>query len=237
MFEFYGAEITNLLTSFEIGGVCPHCKQAGKFVRLTTPIVGHISHHKMHETVADYGCIICRKNIPILWTIVDIKGNDLLVAIPRSLVPAREPFDFDHVPELVRKEIEEALDCLSVNAFHSFAAVCRRAIQAIAVNLGAGASTKIEKQIDEMIELSGLDDEWKELAKQIMLSGHDGSHPHLPDMDMERSKIPVSLLQDLTYQLYTRPGKVKAAAELRILATKKQERSREKGARRHRFVV
>jgi hypothetical protein len=165
---------------------------------------------------------------PILWSIVEIKGGELFVTYPRSVLPTREPFDFDDVPNEVKKEVEEALDCLSVSAFHGFAAVCRRALQAICTNLGAGASARVENQIDEMIALSGLDDEWKDLSKQIMLSGHDGAHPHLPAMDMERSRILVSMLQDLTYQIYTRPGKVKASAELRMKAIKNKKESDKK---------
>lgn len=58
-----------------------------------------------------------------------------------------------------------------------------------------------------------------------MLSGHDGSHPHLPEMNQERASVLLSLLQDLTYQLYTRPGNIEAAAELRkkAIESKKQE--------------
>ncbi len=117
--------------------------------------------------------------------------------------------------EEIEKEIEEALGCLSVSAFNGFAAVCRRAIQAICTNLGADATTKVKGQVEEMIHLTGLGKEWKELALQIMLSGHDGSHPHLPEMNAERAGVLLSLLRDLTYQLYTRPGKVKEASALR----------------------
>lgn len=215
MIEFYGTQPPGHIQSFEIGGICPHCKRAGKWHLLTLPQVAHLQQHGVNEVVIDYCCILCRKDIPVRWCIIENAGNNMSVSMPQVALPAKEPFDFDYVPELVKKEIDEALDCLSVNAYHGFASVCRRTIQAISVNLGAGASTKIEHQIDEMIELSELEDEWKELAKQIMLSGHDGTHPHLAEMDRERSEILVSLMQDLTYQIYTRPEKVRAAAQLR----------------------
>ena len=37
----------------------------------------------------------------------------------------------------------------------------------------------------------------------------------MPEIDAERADILLSLLRDLTYQLYTRPGKVKEASALR----------------------
>ena len=66
-----------------------------------------------------------------------------------------------------------------------------------------------------MVDIAGMDDEWKELALQIMLTGHDGAHPHLPDVDTGRAAVLLDLLRDLTYQLYTRPGNIRKAAELR----------------------
>jgi len=48
-----------------------------------------------------------------------------------------------------------------------------------------------------------------------MLTGHDGAHPHLPEVGQERAAVLLSLLKDLVYELYTRPGKVKKAASLR----------------------
>ncbi|MES1952584.1 hypothetical protein S4A8_17077 [Salinisphaera sp. S4-8] len=115
-------------------------------------------------------------------------------------------------------EIEEALDCLSVNAFNGFAALCRRVVQAICAELGAEGSNKVEKQIKQMFEITELDDQWEDLAKQIMLAGHDGAHPHLPEVNSNRAQVLLSLLRDLCYELFTRPGNIRASAALRAEA-------------------
>ena len=73
-------------------------------------------------------------------------------------------FDFEHVPDTVRDEIQEALACLSVAAYNGFAALCRRSIQAISTDLGADATSRVQNQINQMAELSDLDEELKELA-------------------------------------------------------------------------
>jgi len=165
--------------------------------------------------IASYSCDNCRAPLPVQWHIREWRGGDPVVFGPKVVIPAKEPYDFSFVPEVVTQEIDEALNCLSVNAYNGFAAVCRRAIQAICTNLGADASTKVKAQIEDMIATTGLGEEWKDLAIQIMLSGHDGSHPHLPDLSSERANVLLSLLKDLTYQLYTRPGKIKQASQLR----------------------
>lgn len=215
MLTFYGAKPPGYVQFLTLGGICPHCKSGSRFTLTTLPDNRQLFKDHISRVVLNYSCDICLGPIPIEWHVIEWSKDQLKVESPKLVLRSREPFDFEHVPEDVKKEIEEALGCLSVNAYNGFAAVCRRAIQAISTNLGSGASTKVKKQIEEMIEITGLDDEWKELATQIMLSGHDGSHPHLPDVNVERATVLLSLLKDLTYQLYTRPGKIKESAELR----------------------
>jgi hypothetical protein len=213
--KFYGNPPPDIVQNIHLGGVCPACKVATRFTLVVQPDVVRLEREKMTKFIASYSCDNCLEPIPVLWQIKEWMPGNPVVVDPQVISPSRDPFDFDHVPETVKREIDEALDCLSVNAWNGFAAVCRRAIQAICVNLGANASTKVQAQIEEMIEATGLGDEWKELAVQIMLSGHDGSHPHLPDVSAERAVILLSLLKDLCYQLYTRPGKIREAAQLR----------------------
>ena len=164
--------------------------------------------------VISYSCDVCLGAIPIEYRVQWV-DKVLVLNTPRLVERARVPFDFSHVPVVVREEIEEALDCLSVSAFSGFAALCRRSVQAICADLGADATTRVKKQFTEMIELAGLDDEWNELVFQVVLTGHDGAHPHLPDVSAERANVLLSLVQDLTYELYSRPGKVREAAQLR----------------------
>jgi hypothetical protein len=222
--KFYGVDPPNAINNLRPGGVCPHCKTATRFALSTVPIFGILHDDRAHSFVASYACDHCMQPIPIRWHIFSWNGQTPVVGDATVVVPSREPFEFNHVPEAVSHEIEEALDCLSVNAYNGFAAVCRRSIQAICVNLGADASTKVQKQIEEMIDATGLGDEWKSLAIQIMLSGHDGAHPHLPDVNQDRASILLSLLGDLCYQLYTRPGNIKQAAQLRKSAIEAKQK-------------
>lgn len=216
MLMFYGPQPPYSLYGLQLGGYCPYCKTGTRFKRTTDPISKLLISDNIEEVVINYTCEVCLRPIPVYWKIRKWSDvNTPEVHLPRVVLPMRDEFNFEHVPKSVKKEIEEALDCLSVNAYNGFAAVCRRSIQAICTDLGADATSKVKKQINEMVSLTGLDDNLKELAIQIMLSGHDGSHPNLPDVNAERVAVLLSLLRDLTYQLYTRPGKIKDAAVLR----------------------
>jgi hypothetical protein len=222
MLKFYGMQPPTNLYGLQVGGICPHCKTATRFA-LYVNVTERLLNDHSTEMIASYSCDACLRSIPIRWSIQSYNGSQPVVSAGEMVLPVREPFEFNHVPEEVEKEIREGLDCLSVGAYNGFAALCRRVIQAICTNIGAGASTKVKAQIDEMVELTGLDAAWKELALQIMFAGHDGSHPHLPDVNADRAAVLLSLVRDLTYQLYTRPGKVREAALLRREAIENQK--------------
>jgi hypothetical protein len=199
-----------------------HCKTGTRWSLTGIPNHSKILNEKIAQFVASYSCDSCLGTIGVLWDRQGNSGGEIVAGNPRPLIRTTEPYDFDHVPASVAKEIKEALDCLSVGAHNGFGGCCRRAIQALCTNLGAEASTKVKNQVQEMAAATGLEQEWVDLVLEVMLAGHDGSHPHLPALDGERSAVILSLLQDLTYQLYTRPGKVKEAATMRKAAIQKK---------------
>ncbi len=210
--------------------MCPHCKTGARYTLTTSPNINYLRRDNINSFIVNYSCEICLGPIPVRWDISNWPDqNNPNVQNPKEVLPVREPFDFTYVPNEVCVEIEEALDCLSVSAYNGFAALCRRAIQTISTNLGAKAASKVKKQIEEMMDITELGNEWKDLAFQIMLSGHDGSHPNLPDVDVDRASVLLTLLQDLTYELYTRPGKVKEAAQLRQEAIDKKNKEETNG--------
>lgn len=228
MLRYYGATPPDWFSKLYIGGKCPHCGVGSRFTLHSSPNYDLLNKEGMDEFVAGYSCDACLQPIPVIWRIVErnkgerTKGN-FKADFPNVILPAREDYDFHHVPEEVVREINEALACLSVGAYNGFAALCRRSVQAICEDLGVKGSSKVQSQIKEMLEMIDLGSEWEQLANQIMLTGHDGAHPHLPEVNADRASILLSLLQDLTYQLYTRPGKVKEAALLRRQAIEQKQ--------------
>lgn len=58
--------------------------------------------------------------------------------------------------------------------------MCRRCIQSISESMGAAGTTKVQNQLQELRSMGVTDDETFEQLHAIMLTGHDGAHPHLP---------------------------------------------------------
>lgn len=218
MIRVYGTQ-QGPLQSLAIGGRCPHCLENARYVLASAPMAAFLKQHETRELYASYICSGCSRAIPVRWSILGWQGDYPSVANPVEVLRIVAEYDFGHVPECVEIPIKEALDCLSVNAFNGFAAVVRRAVQAICEDLGAQGSTKIQQQIKDVHAQGMLDDDQKNLAEQIMLTGHDGAHPHLPNVDSGRAQLLLELLQDITTQIYTRPGRIKKNAEMRKQAS------------------
>lgn len=223
MIKVYGQQPPASIAALTIGGQCPCCQTTTRF--------SFAAHHEYQlakklgarAVIGNYLCDACSEPLPIKWQVDSWDGNQPVVDEPALLIQESIEYDLKHVPEAVAREIGEALMCLSVKAYNGFAAMCRRTVQAVCEDIGAKGSSKVKKQIEEMAEMVGLEEEWKQLAEQVMLTGHDGAHPHLPTVDAARAGLLLSLLQDLTYELYTRPGNVRAAADLRQQASRKSD--------------
>ncbi len=164
---------------------------------------------KLREIMVTYHCDACLKPIPVRYDVVD--WDPTRVDRAALALPVVEPFDFEHVPESVAHEVREALACLSVGAHNGFGAMSRRAVRALIDDLGGDGAARVEAQLGEMLSLSGLAGDWEALARGVLLPPGAGAM-ELPDMDAKRAAVLLSLLRDLAYQLYTRPGRVRAAA-------------------------
>lgn len=210
------------ISQYIIQALCPHCNTVSTLTAVSPPSAGVASSRALKEVIAGYACDHCNRAIPIIWEVMRCDSGGIFVGYPKEVISVREPFEFAHVPEIVRNDIEEALNCLSVRSFNGFAAMCRRTIQATCQYLGVGGSTKVEKQINELNELAELDPETFSSLRSIMLGGHDGAHPQLPAVDLDRAALLLQLLKDVTYQLFTRPGLVKEAAAKRAAAVQKK---------------
>jgi hypothetical protein len=209
MLQFYGTQPPGPLNALRCGGTCPHCGQRASFTRMHDLIENVAKAAKLSEVMITYHCDACLRPIPVAYDVID--WDPTRVDRPRVALPVRETFDVEHVPAEVVREVDEALACLSVGAHHGFGAMARRVVQAVVRDIGADGAARVASQLDEMLALSGVDEALAADARRLLLPA-DEADLSLPDMDARRAAVVLSLMRDLTYQLYTRPGRVRAAA-------------------------
>lgn len=206
---------------------CPICGTLTSLFIVSMPRNGLVKKYQLKRVGLVFRCGSC--NGPVFSEHVIFRFNtgtnifeinNELGLINRSL----EPFEMNYLPSAVTEDFKEALICYANNCWNAFAAMCRRSIQSACESLGAAGKDKVQNQINELRDMGVADEETFDQLKEIMISGHDGAHPHLPALTAERAAVLMQLMKDVFYQLFVRPAKIKEASELRkkAIAEKKQ---------------
>lgn len=204
---------------------CPHCGNSTNLILVAPPHFPSMQRFKPKKVGMVFLCASCLKPIFLKFIVLGYETNAVNINNEFELVerPSIE-FEFEFIPEPVVSDFKEALDCYSNSSFNAFGAMCRRTIQSSATELGAKGKSKVQNQLKEMKEMADIDDGTFDVLKQIIIDGHDGAHPHLPNLGPDRAEILLELIKDVMYQLFVRKGKLKKASELR----KKQIESNDK---------
>jgi hypothetical protein len=117
------------------------------------------------------------------------------------------------VPEKIAEDFREALRCQWIRAFKATVAMCRRAIQASALEKGASRNKKLDKQIDQLATKGTITEALRQMAHQVRLTGNVGAHPDkdgLADVAEEDANDIVQFTREFFHHVYVMPAKLKA---------------------------
>jgi hypothetical protein len=197
---------------------CPHCAVVSHMSAVSIPRFEYLKRFEPQTVGIGYRCGSCNNTVFLRFVpkyeFPCVHLSDEYEEVERP----KETFEFQYLPEQVRRDFKEALDCYSISAFNAFAAMCRRCVQSAAADLGAKGKDKVLAQLQDLKDMAEIDNETFDLLKQIIIEGHDGAHPHLPAVDAKRAAVLLELGKDVMYQLYVRRGKLHEAMALRTEA-------------------
>jgi len=198
---------------------CPHCGVLSNITAISIPRYEFLARYKPPQIGIVYRCDSCNLPIFIKFSNIDYQtGSNRVVIDPSSFTEIekhQETFDFQYLPDEIEKDFKEALVCYSHDAYNGFAAMCRRTIQSTFTHLGAEGKTKVKDQYLEVNKTLALDDDTSKILEQIIIAGHDGAHPHLPELSESRAVILLELMKDVLYQLFVRKAKIQESIDLR----------------------
>ena len=112
------------------------------------------------------------------------------------------------IPKDIKKDFQEALRCMGVNAFKATVAMCGRAIQASAIQLGASGKDLVN-QIDDMAAKGIITNPLKEMAHDIRITRNVGVHPDkdgLKDVEEKDAKDIISFTREFFHHVYVMPA-------------------------------
>lgn len=84
----------------------------------------------------------------------------------------------EEIPDPIKTDFKEALRCLFVDAYNATAEMCRRAVEASCVHLGAPKNQKwLEDKIDWLETQRKITPFLRDVAHKIRLGGNRAAHP------------------------------------------------------------
>jgi hypothetical protein len=194
---------------------CPHCATLSAMIPVSIPRFALMHRFKLKETGIVYRCSSCNRAV-FLRHKVESLGNPVKLSDTfEQVTTSLEPFEMQYLAGAVAEDFKEALTCYASSCWNAFAAMCRRCIQSISESLGAAGTTRVQSQLEELKSMGVTDEETFKQLHAIMLTGHDGAHPHLPALSPARAAVLLQLMKDVLYQLFVRPAKIREAGDLR----------------------
>ena len=197
---------------------CPHCGVQSNITAISMPKYEYAFRFRPPRLGIVYRCDSCNAPIFLRFRVQDYDSGRNIILIAdqyEEIERPKETFDFKYLPVPVAEDFKEALTCYSNACFNAFAAMCRRCIQSVSTELGTPGKDRVLAQLKEIRETASLDDETFAILEQVIISGHDGAHPHLPKLSPERAAILLELMKDVLYQLFVRKAKIQESIELR----------------------
>jgi hypothetical protein len=194
---------------------CPHCSTRCTAAPVSVPKHELIGRFGLDEVGIVGRCSSCNRAVFFRHRVESRSTSHLLSEDFELIERAVEPFETQYLAGAVLADFNEALLCYAHSCWNAFAAMCRRCIQSVCESYGAEGTTKVQAQLNDLKEMGVADDETFDQLYQIMLTGHDGAHPHLPSLSPARAAVLLQLMKDVLYQLYVRPAKIREAGDLR----------------------
>lgn len=195
---------------------CPNCNAYSNITAISIPRYEFVHRFKLQKVGVVYRCDACNSPVFMKFDVVGSSSGLIDISERGQLIErAQETFEYKYLPAEVANDFREALACYSIGAYNAFAAMCRRTIQSASTALGAAGGDKVLSQLKDLKDVAQIDHDTFEALKQIVITGHDGAHPHLPALTGDRADILLELMKDVLQQIFVRKGKIQEAIDLR----------------------
>ena len=199
---------------FTLRGECPHCSEKSVFTQVTDVHVrSHPEHYGYYQWVAALQCQGCLEYILGIARYTPGGGPSMHALHYEEHYPLGKPDETlgDGIPDKIASAVKEGVRCRWVKSYRACAVMCRRAIQASAIELGASPNKKLNDQIDELAARNIITSSLQKFAHEIRDVGNIGAHPDKLDDVSERDAddIMAFTIQYLEH-VYVMPAKLKA---------------------------
>jgi len=195
---------------------CPHCEVVSHITPSAVPRFEDLQAHRPKQIGVVYRCDACGSPVFTRF-MVRMYGPSRVELAPQftEVERAREKFSFTYLPAEVESLFKEALACFSAGAFNAFASMCRRAAQAVFIDLGEGGKLRLFDELNTTRDLAGLSAETYGKLKALLFGTEVDPRPNPPLLDSYEAGIVLEVMKDVLYEAYVRKGKLRQAILVR----------------------
>ena len=194
------------MTDLPVSIYCPYCKQHTALTPAPIEVTYEVLYSTYKKTV---GAIWKRSYNDIWWIgVCNYCKNPVLIHNHGDIIyphPLPSPTD-ERIPAHIRKDIDEAKLCFSVNTFRACVVMARRAIQNACIDKGADKNKRLEKQIEELADKGVITNHLKEWANVVRWVGNDAAHPDKNEVIKEDAKDILQLAEQFMHVIYVAPA-------------------------------
>jgi hypothetical protein len=168
-------------SQFSLSGVCPHCSRDSVFVIASSPGSDPIPrnihpHGRGLRIFAAMQCQGCRDYI----LGVVFRPDNATTFLYLAHYPLGKPKDdvAAEIPAAIAMDFSEALRCRWVDAYNATAEMCRRALEASCIDLGAPKKQRsLDDKLDWLASEGKITSFLQQVAHKIRLGGNRAAHP------------------------------------------------------------
>ena len=186
------AVLLDLTDSFSLRGECPHCRHPSVFIQVTDVFKSTYKSNIRRLVVGMrcQGCLQCILGIAL-------HADGVPHYVYETHYPLSTPSDAvaDEIPDDIRPDFREALRCLSVNAYNAAGEMCRRALEASCLDLGAPQKDGLEDMIDWLEAKRVITPGLKDVAHKVRLGGNRCAHPTPASTAQTSAATPVERIE------------------------------------------
>lgn len=173
--------------------MCPHCRIPSLFIRVANPYTEH-DRGGFYYISAVMQCQACLALI--LGTAKHFPNDPRYEYVEHFPLGSPDDRVAAEIPDNIKSDFKEAIRCLWVDAYNATAEMCRRAIEASCINLGAPKSERwLEDKIDWLADQRKITPFLQQVAHKIRLGGNRAAHPPHIDPQPQGSTVSAEELE------------------------------------------
>ena len=193
---------------FVLNGTCPHCGKEAAFVPVTA------AHEERrgnwpYRTAEVAQCIACNDYILAICKFEHTR-SDRGGYVYEVHYPLGTPDDSvaQEIPEEIKPDFQEALRCRFVKAYNATVEMCRRALEASCIQLGAPSDLVLSKMIDWVHTQGKITNSLRDMAHKIKLGGNRAAHPSDKRLTEQDADAVIAFTDEYFQHVYVTPARM-----------------------------